>query len=202
MAQHNIFVDLDRSVAVRGASDSSIAELPPFVQGDSLQLKVWLLTGYSPLASYSKVPVSGITLQVAIGDKVGNDTNYYTQQFTWTASEDLGQPYFAATLPLNTAEITTLIGSAASRQAWLEIKMIEGATPVSVLSQLVTVHAAVIKEGGLTVPAELTPLSAEAANAAFVRVIHTGSFDLMNSNGKGVRVYCDEDGAFHADPIT
>ncbi len=202
MAQHDLYIDLDRSESVRGPADTSIAQLPPFVQGDSLNLRVWLLKGFSPLTAYTQVPVAGITLQVALGTKVGNSTLYYTQQFTWTPSADLGQPYFSAILPMSTAGITTLIGGSASGAAWFEVKMITDATPVTILSKSITIQASVIKEEGLTVPAGQTPLSAEVANAMFVKVVHVGSFDLMNANGFGVRIYADETGAFRTDPIT
>ena len=202
MGAYNLYIDTDRNKAVVGVDDSSIASLPPFVQEDSLQLRVWLLTGFSSLVSYSKVPVAGITLEVAIGTRIGNSSTYYTQQFTWTPSEDLGQPYFAGTLSMSTAAITTLLGTAGSASAYLQIRKTENAVPATILQEPITVFASVIKDGVTEVPAPLTPLSAEAANASYVRVIHTGSFDLMNSNGLGIRIYCDTDGSFRTDPIS
>jgi hypothetical protein len=202
MSVHNLYIDIDRSEAVRSSVDSSVVSLPQFVQGDSLQLRIWLLSNYSQLEAYDEVPVSGITLQVALGTKVGNSSTLYTQQYTWTPSADLGQPYLSATLPMSTAEITTLLGSSATASAWFEVKMISSAVPVTILSKQVTIQAAVIKSDSTSVPAPLTPLSAEAANASYVRTIHTGSFDLYNANGKGCRIYVDEDGAFRADPLS
>src|SRR5439155_752495 len=101
MATRDFYIDTDRGEVVLGPSDSSIAALPPFVQGDSLDLRIWLLKNFSRLSAYTKVPVAGLTLQVALGTKVGDSTLYYTQQFTWVPSTDLGQPYFAAVLPMN-----------------------------------------------------------------------------------------------------
>lgn len=201
MSVKNIFVDMDRGEPVIGKSDNSIAPLPLFVQGDSLLLRIWLLTGYSRFNPYTYVAVDGITLQVALGKKIGNTTEYYTQQFTWEASENLALPYWEAVLPMNTDALTDHIGANPSAQAWFEIKIIQDLVPVTVLSKLVTVQAAVIKEGGTVVPENQNVLSVEAANSAFVKTVHTGSFDLMNANGKGIRVYVDEDGAFRTDPI-
>ena len=202
MGLHNLYIDIDRSEAVRSASDSSIVSLPPLVQGDQLQLRIWLLTGYSQLSEYDQVPVSGITLEVAIGVKIGSVSSLYTQQFTWTPSVDLGQPYFSGTLPMNTAEITTLLSTSATASAWFEVKMITSALPVTILSEPVTIQAAVIKADSTQVPVPLTPLSAEAANASFVRVDHTGSFILRNATtGAAILVYCDDDGALRSDPI-
>lgn len=202
MAALNLYIDCDRQEAVASADDSSIVALPPFVQEDSLTLRVWLLTGKTQFGGYSKIPVSGITLEMAIGTKVGNDADYATQQFTWTASGDLGQPYFEATLPMNTEGIESLLGDQSSASSWFHVRKIDGGTPRTILLKPITVHASVVKDGTLTVPPGATPLSAEAANASYVRVVHTGSFDLMNANGKGIRIYCDEDGAFRSDPIT
>lgn len=201
MAALNLYIDIDRGECVRSASDSSIAPLPQLTQGDSLQLRIWLLAGFSRFVAYSKVPVSGITLQVAVGTRSGGATTYYTQQFTWTPSADLGQPYFTGTLPMNTAEITSLLGSSDKANAVLEAKMIVGGEPITVISRAVTINASVIKADTDVVPAPLTPLSAEAARAMFVQVSHVGPIDLMNANGKGVRIYCDDDGAFRSDPI-
>lgn len=202
MAALNLYIDTDRGIAVGGVNDSTAAKLPRFVQGDSLKLRIWLLTGFKRLGNFDQVPVSGITLQVALGSKSGSGAEYYTQQFTWTPSGDLGQPYFEATLPMNTAEIDGLLGANPTAPAWFQVRKTEGGTPATVLQEQVTIHASVIQDGIAEVPPPLTPLSAEAANAAFVRVIHTGSFDLMNANGKGVRIYVDDDGAFRTDPIS
>lgn len=202
MASANLYIDIDRGIAVGGVNDSTAAKLPRFVQADSLKLRIWLLSGYGRLRSFDQVPVAGITLEVALGAKSGSGATYYTQQFTWTPSGDLGQPYFEATLPMNTAEIDDLLGANPTAPAWFQIRKTEDGTPTTVLQEPITIHASVIQDGVAEVPAPLTPLSAEAANAAFVRVIHTGSFDLMNVNGKGVRIYVDDDGAFRTDPIS
>lgn len=202
---YNLYIDTDRGVPViAGANfnDSSIAALPPFVQGDSLKLRIWLLSGFSRLDPYNKIPVSGVTLQVALGTRTGSVTAYYTQQFTWTPSDDLGQPFFAATLALNTTAVNTLLGSNSSGLAWFEVKMVQSGVPVTVLSKQVTVQASVIKDGGVVVPAPLTPLSVEAAASMFVKVVHRGTFDVMYDDTIGFRISCDADGAAHFDPIS
>ena len=202
MASFDLFIDTDRCEPVIGPSDSSVAVLPLFVQGDTIKLRVWLLKGFSQLDSFDEIPVAGVTLQMAIGTKVGNATIYYTQQFTWTASEDLGQPYFSGTLPMNTAAIDGLLDSDAKATAFLEVKMIVDATPTTVLSKQITVQAAVIKPDTLVVPVPLTPLSAESANATYTKVIHVGHRYLMNANGYGIDEWVDTDGVLHQDPVT
>jgi hypothetical protein len=197
MARHNLFIDTDRSEVVIGAGDSSIAALPAFVQQDTLNLRIILLTGFSRISNYTRIPVAGITLEVALGEKIGDDSLYYTQQFTWTPSSDLANPYFEATLPMNTPAIATLLGSGEQAQAWLEVKMIDGGLPRTVLSKRATIQAAVIKDGGLQEPATPTPLSAETAAATYLqRIIPCSSSNpviLRNTiSGKDMAVWLDE----------
>lgn len=202
MAYRDLFIDIDRGELVTGPTDSTIAAMPPIVQGDSLPLRIWLLRGYSRLLTeYESVPVAGLTLQVAIGRRVGDETEYYTQQFSWTASDDLAQAYWEAVLPTNTAEITTLLGSGSSATAYFEVKVVE-ATPRTVLSKLVTVLASVIKEEGLVVPEGLTPLSAEAALVLFLQRDIQGAITLYNEEtGYGVRLSCGPAGEFQTEII-
>lgn len=203
MAVHNLFIDIDRQVSVSSATDSSSAVDLPFVQGDSLQLKVYLLTGFSRLVPYTKVPVAGITIEMAIGTRIGNATTYYTQQFTWTASSDTADPYFSATLPMNTAAITSLLGGSGTASTYFEVKMLSGGTPVTVLSKAITVTAAVIKDGGTVVAATPTPASVEVVSALFVPKVFNGHILWTNpTTGKGVDMYIDETGALRTDPIS
>lgn len=198
----NIYIDIDRQIAVQSVFSDAEAALPPFIQEDTIVgLRLWLLRNFNGI-TYEQIAVAGITLEVALGRKIGSTTTYYTQQFTWTPNTDLSQPYFEADFPMNTAGIDTLLGTKPKAGAFFEVKKIEGGTPLTVLSEAVVIHAAVIKTGNLTVPADLTPLSAEAANAAYVKVTHTGHWYLMNANGYGVDIYVDDTGTYHADPIT
>jgi hypothetical protein len=198
----NLYIDIDRKVAVQGKSNNTFRPVPPFTQGDGEPMVIYLLKNWSG-TTYEYVPVSGITLQVALGSKSGSTTVYYTQQFTWTPSTDLANPYWSATLPMNTNGINALLGSKETATAWLEVKKIESAVALVVLSKKVIVEGTVIKPATLTVPANQTPLSAEAANAAFLGRVITGSFDVINpTTGKGFRVSAAEDGTPKEDPIT
>jgi len=203
--QRDLFINTDTGEPVRSLTNGSIAELPPFVQENSLNLRIWLLRNF-PVAGggqAEKIPVAGVTLEVALGLRRGDSATYYTQQFTWTPSLDLGQPYFAAVLPMNTLAIATLLGTNSSAQAWLEVTKIADGFPETVLQKLVTIQAAVIKTGTLVVPPGLTPLSAEAANAAFVpKSGIQGPILFIGSTGKTVMLDVDDSGQFHADPVT
>lgn len=169
MSFHPLFIDTDRGEPVASATDSTVADLPTFTQGDILTLHITLLGGFSRISPYTPIPVSGLTLEVAIGEKIGNETVYYASQFTWTPSSDLAQPYFSGDLALNTSEITTLIGGNPTAKAFFEVKIIEDGLPWTVLSKQVEVNAAVIKDGGTSPLVSPTPLTAEVANATYLQ---------------------------------
>jgi len=205
MASHRINIDTDRNLPIIGVSDSSIAELPAMVQEDTLALRIALYAGFSRVSDYTPIPVSGITLEVALGRKVGNASLLYTQQFTWVASDDLADPYFAADLPMNTAAIATLLGSSAQADAYFEVKMLDGGLPRTVLSRLVRIQAAVIKDGGLEEAALPTPISAEACQALFLQRIIPASAGnpLILQNGSiTYALYPDTDGSFQTVRLT
>ncbi len=202
MAEHTLYIDCDRATAVRSATDSTAKALPKFVQGDTLLLRVYLLQDYSRSSEYTPVPTLDLTIQAALGIRVGNDTEYYTQQFTWTASADLADPYFEAEFPMSTAAITTLLASDESAYAYFEVKYIRAGLPTTVLSERVKVWAAVIKEGGLVEAAVPTPLSVEVANAMYLRRTITGAIRLVSEDGtKQADLYIDNDSTLHCDPV-
>src|SRR5436309_9181530 len=105
MAFHRLYVDTDRRLPVIGVNDSSVAALPLFVQEATLALRVTLLAGFSRVSAYTPIPVAGITLEAALGLKIGNASLLYSQQFSWAASNDLADPYYEANFPMNTVAI-------------------------------------------------------------------------------------------------
>ncbi len=203
MAEHTLYIDCDRATAVRSATDSTAKALPKFVQGDTILLRVYLLQDYSRSSDYTQVPTLDLTIQAALGTRVGDDTEYYTQQFTWTPSADLSNPYFEAAFPMSTAAITTLLGSDESAFAFFEVKYIRSGLPTTVLSEKVKVWAAVIKEGGLVEAAVPTPLSVEVGNATYLRRTIIGVVRLVSEDlSKQADLYLSNDGTFHVDPVT
>lgn len=206
MANLDLYIDATAQQAVSGFANNSIFTIPPFTQEDTLNLRIRLMTRTAtfPVNPYSYIPNTGLTLEVALGTKQGSGGTLYTQQFTWALNTDLSDPYFYASLPLNTSPIATLLGVNSSATAFFEIKYISGGVPTTVLSQQVTIQACVIHVGSLTVPAGLTPLSAEAAAAIFLQRTIIGPITLVNAidQTKKCSVYVDTDGSFHADPIT
>lgn len=204
MAQFDIYIDTVSGEAVAGFSSTEIASLPPFVQGDTISLRIFLLartSTYPVVTPYSYISPAGLTLQAALGAKVGNATTYYATQFTWTA--DTVNNCFTAQLALNTTEITNLLSSSATASAYFEVKYIAGGLPTTVMEKAVTINAAVIKGGGTTPIPGQTPVSAEYCNATFLTRSVSGAIILTNpTTGGKMAIYLGDDGAFHAEPVS
>jgi len=204
MAQFDLYVDVLSGELVGGPANATPAALPRFVQGDTISLRIYLLqrtTTYPQGTLYSIISNANLSLKVALGPKTGTaGSTLYTQQFTW--DKDAGNQYFYADLPLNTAGIASLIGSAQSASAWFEIEYTQGGFPTTVLQKDVTIHAEVIETGTITVPAGQTALSVEEANATFLKPENLG-FTLTNTTtGQKMAVYLGNDGALKAELIT
>lgn len=201
MSQFSLYVDCDRGLAVVSDADSTAAQLPPFVLDDTLSLKIILLTGYSRASTYTKVPVMGITIEVALGTREGVE---YATQFAWTASADLADPYWTAVLPLNTAPLNGLLAGQPQASVTLEVKRIDAGGITTVLQQDVTVKGAVIRTDSVIPPAGQTPLSLEAANALFVPISgFKGKIRIISPDGtQTADLYLGDDGSFHVDPVT
>jgi hypothetical protein len=204
MAQFDIFIDTTVQEVVRGFGDPTTALLPTFVQGDTPTLRIWPLvrtTTFNGGVPYAYLSVAGLSFQVAIGTRVGNSSLYYTQQFIWTA--DANNQSISATLPLNTSGIDTLLGTNSQASAWFEAKYLSGGLPTTILDKQINVQASVIKAGALIVPPGATALTAEDANAAFLKRKISGSIFLedINNPGSFIAVY-NENGSLKADPVS
>src|SRR2546430_13056264 len=123
---YNIAIDVDVARLVVGRTNPRNTNLPLFVQGDTgMVLRIRLLKDLDGATNtYTQIAVSGVTIQAAtLGRKIGSTVAYYTQQFTWSASTDLDDPYWYANFPLNTAAITLALGTASSIPAFFEVRM-------------------------------------------------------------------------------
>lgn len=216
MANFNLYVDIAANALVTSDSDSTAAPLPPLVQGDTPTLNIYLLAK-NPLAFqsgqslYTIINNAGLTLHVVIGEKVGNNTDLYTSQYVWTP--DAQNKFFSATLPLNTAAITTLIGGAAQSPApgptyggpvTFEVKYLQAGVPSTVLEVPCIIAAAVDKGAGVgPVPPGQTPASVEYVNATFLTRRIQGQIILVSADGtKQAALYVDNDGTAHLDPLS
>jgi hypothetical protein len=206
VAEADIFIDCDQAAVVTSATDSGRKLLPRIVQGDTILLRIRLLKNFARSSGYEEIPTSGLTLQVALirgvlTSSASVEDSIVASQYTWTEGDD--GLYFEAELALNTEEIDTALGSSNSFDAILEVKYLRSAVPTTVLQQAVKVWRAGIEPDSVMAVVEPTPLSAEAAQATFVRVVdETRPIYLMNSSsGVRCKLWIDTDGTFHADPV-
>ena len=193
-------IDLASGEPVISVDDLSLGSVPHFVQGVDINLRIWGIQKIAGLASY--IPVTGITLFVALGDIL--TSTYLTQQATWTPSSDPADPFFEATLPMN---VSFTFSGKRSLTTDFGVFFFESATPVGALQKSVKVYKSLYSASSLIVPAGQTALSAEVANATYLKRLIPYSADdpvyFQNKNtGKEVRVYTDDDGSWHADEIT
>lgn len=205
MAQYDFYVDIISGTLVTGPSNTAAAAFPKLVQGDTISLRIYLLARtptYPNSTPYTVIDSSSFSMKVALGPKDGTaGSTLYTQQFTWVP--DAAHQYNAANLPLNTAGITSLIGSATSGSAWFEIEISQGGFPTTVFQRQVTIEAEVIETGVITVPPGATGITAEEVNGQFVKNVNTGFIIQCATDAtKKVFVYVDAAGTLHMDPIT
>lgn len=208
MAQFDLYIDTYQGVLVSGLTTPQSVPLPQFVQGDDPTLRIFLLKPtWNPLSAYTLEPIGGLSLLVAIGDQVGNATNYYTQQFGWTPSADPNNPnYFIGQLPMNTAPITTLLGSGKSADSVFQVCYTDanaGGAQTTVLEIPCNIKASVIKQGGVIVPAGQTPITLEYANSTFLTRTIKGGFYMVDPNtNKKFFVYISDGKTLQADEVS
>lgn len=203
MAQFDIFIDTNRQKIVRGFTDTTIVPAPPFVQGDTPTFRIWPLIQTAAFQQsttpYAYLGTAGLSLEVALGTRVGNASTLYSQQFAWMA--DANAQYFSAQFPLNTAAIDALLGTNAQAQAWFEVKYLSAGFPTTILDESIQVQAAVIKAGAFVAPPGATALTAEEANAAFLKRKISGAFYLEDTKNPGqYTAIFIENGALKATP--
>jgi hypothetical protein len=173
------------------------------VYGDTPLLNVHLLKNYSRASNYEEIPTDDITIEVRLLAGLLSDTtaveDVLAYQGTWTAYDGL---YFQAELALNTEEIEAELGSTNGFNATFEVKYLREGVPTTVLQQGIKVWRASDPSAVMPV-ATPTPLSAEAAEATYVRVVDEDRpIYLMNaSSGARCKLWIDTDGTFHADPV-
>ncbi len=205
MAWTTLYIDTYSGDLVVGPSNNTAAPMPRFTQGDTMALRICLLartTTYPASNPFSVINNSALSLRVAIGPKTGTaGSTLYTQQYTW--DRDSNNQFFTGTLSLNTAAIASAIGSAESVRAWFEVEMTEGGYRTTVLQKQIDIHAEVIEEAAVVTPAGATVITAEEANATFLKNENKG-FVLVCPDDDSIKAYVwlDSTGALQVSPIT
>lgn len=183
---------------------------PVFFQGDVKAMQIHLLEPAPTLGTgnYTYPDISNMTLLMAIGSAptgtVGGPTPIITQ-FTWTKVGTGGTtPYFTAEVGFNTAGVATLIGTASSATAYMEVQVSEGTAVQTYLQIPITINAELIESGTLAVASVLTPISREEAVAMFVQYLapNGSTITLPSPDGShSLIIGCRNDGTVQMDVI-
>lgn len=204
MAYATLYIDTLSGALVTGVNNATESQLPKLVQGDTIAFRIYLLersTTFPYTSPFSIVNNADLSLSVAIGPKDGTaGSTLYTQQFTW--AKDGANQYFYANLPLNTANITSLLGSAATASAFFEVQYVQNGYATTVYQEACTIHAEVIEAGSVVAPVGQIAATLDYVNSSFVKNENNG-FVLANATtGNKVFVYLGDDNTVHFDPIT
>ena len=190
----------------QGLRNGGTFTLPTFYQGDIVPMQIYLLEPDADAGptSYSKVDISNMALQLAVGPTpVGNAVEtLIVTQFSW--SKNTQENYFYADVAFNVAGVATLLGAAASATAYLELEVTEGSSKTTLIQQQITIKAELIEAASLTVTAGSTPLSLEVAMQLFAmkRMGPGETFTLVGpGNAKGVQLGANDDGSLQTDSI-
>lgn len=204
MAQFDIFIDVYKGITVTGLSNPQAVDLPILYQGDDPTLRIWLLNPTGIAATpYTYLDTTGLTLQVAVGQKKGTGGIVYTSQLTWALNTDPTKPFFSAQLPMNTTPINTAIGSSAAvTDGFFQVVYLQSGVQTTVLEVAAPINASVIQNGGVIVPPGLTPVSQQYADSTYLARTIAGTVVWKNTNtGKLVAQYLGDDGELHWDPL-
>jgi hypothetical protein len=172
MAELDLNIDCDRFASVVSKLDNSGRPFWKFVRGDTLNLRIFLFRNYQQFGGgYEQIPVAGITLGAAIGPfppVFGETPEYLAEQWTWTPSDDLAQPYFSGSLALATDELDAELSGETSIPAMFHVVRFESGLPKTLIFERITIYAPTIQDGGLSPTAAATALTAENAAGTYL----------------------------------
>jgi hypothetical protein len=103
----------------------------------------WYPIKKSGLNTYIRVPVSGLTLDIAIGQRSGAEA-IKARQNVWTEHSD---GYLYATLNLNTTDLNNLV-TGDTYDTYLEIQMTENGNSRPTYQEAITIRSVVIGPAG------------------------------------------------------
>lgn len=207
MALRRLYIDISQppgTALVESDKSRNQAPVMHFTQGDVESVQLCLLEpnpsgGLS--APYTKINLNGYAIRLTIGAPGGTPATTVT---SWSVAS----PYTAATanLQLNTVGITSLVGSNAEVNSKLHIRFDPGSGnyETKVLANCV-VHRTVdngVTEEPTPVDGFYTKFETDAKFAA--KTMPAGEALILTSpDGLAqVRLYVDNNGDFHADPIS
>ena len=198
-----LYVDWFGKRLLTSPRNTSPATMPVVFQGDILPMEIYVLEPDPEGGpnSYLYPAIGDMTMKLAVGaapiGTTATPTPFVTQ-FTW--SKNTTTKKFSANVAFNTAELNTWLGAEASKVAYAELEMTEGAAIATIYQGSMTVKAQLIETGTTVVAAGLTPMSREEALQLFVKFSGNAAgstITLPSSDGAHETVLgTDTDGAF------
>jgi hypothetical protein len=182
-------------------------DFPPLFQMNVQQLQIYPLDPPVNIwSAYQSVDASGLGLRVAICSQptgsTGDDTRLtFQNSFIWNAANR----YFSGELDLAAAAIATYLGTAAARNAWFEVNLMDGGDPTTILQQEFSLKA-LGDNFSTTTPTPVDQYYTQVqANDRFAK--KTGDpgerIILKSANGLyAVELGCGDDGSFITNSIT
>jgi hypothetical protein len=146
-------ISLPQGRLIKGLTDAAPFVLGPFYQGQLLKLRVYPVTvsGSAVAPTISKVSLTNLDLQVAVGPRAGSEA-IKASQYTWTkqssADTDGESGYFYADLNLNTTDLNTAIGTADTYATYFEFLISRSGGSYTPAHQVAVNILAVVKDPG------------------------------------------------------
>lgn len=204
-----LFVNRSTGTLASSVASPRTYVIPPLTQGDTVSIDLSVVEG-DPLSGVGRVSLVNIgsySLKVGFGAQpIGNGSiTPAALQTSWSKNADNTQ--FSGSLSLNTAEVTTLIGTASSYKGWLEVELTEVATgnsetiyaaPVTINANLVTALSSTPLEGDVA-------LGVGAAAATYVKRQGAAGEGIVLTSPDGTKsgvLYWGDDGTLHAETLT
>jgi len=188
--------------------EGTAVSIPALFQGDTQPFEISILDPTGQLQNpYAKVDVGSLTLRVSVGQTPTGTAGGPTPlalQTTWTW--DSTNQQFEGEIALNTAGITSFIGTASERTAYFEVKLDDGGELDTVLQLQFTLKA-VVDENATEAPALtetfLTFAQSDARYVKFANNTNGATIRLRSPNGTyELELGCNDDGSVKMDVIT
>lgn len=133
-----------KSLQLSDESESPV-QPPIFQKYETVPLEVVIVEPCDPWGhdDFRRIDITGVSLTVSINDTL-DDATPLASQSSWT--KDTSRNTFTGELSLNNSGMNTYIGSAATKAAYLEIEVREGASAtVKIYSAEITLKGSVVQ---------------------------------------------------------
>lgn len=181
-------LSIDRQNKTLVNFNGSASSIPGLFQGNTQDFEITFVDPPTSLqGSYTKADVGTDGLRVAIGQTptgtAGGPTPLAIQtSWTWSSSNK----NFSASIALNTTDIDSYIGTAASKSAYFEVNLTTGGNRITILQTQFTLFAVVDEQTSTTPATGDRYLTAAESIAAFVKFINDNGATIVLKSPGGI----------------